>query len=619
MPLKKLTYFFTAVILAASSIIYGQDSVKTYTLEETVVTGTRLSLNQAKLPASITVVSSSAIEKSTDVNILPLLNNEVPGLFVNSRNAAGYGIGSAASGQISIRGISGSPNTDVLVLIDGQAQYMGIFGHPINDSYLVPNVEKVEVIRGPASLLYGSNALGGAVNIITKRQKDKGFSLGSSLSYGSFNTKEGTGSAGYRHNNFDVTASYAYLSTDGHRKSGNDSFRSNSFFTQAAYSISNNYSININGNFIDAQIFDPGIESMPAENNYFDYTRARTALSFENHFSMTEGAAKIYYNYGKHDIYDGWHSTDDMQGITIYQSIRFPGENIFTAGIDYKDYGGRGENKNMPEQAQLNNGLRKDLSVSETEAYGILQLNPLRSFYASGGIRYTNNSEFGSEITPQFGISYMPDNETTIKANAGKAFRSPTIADMFLFQVANSSLEPERIWSYEVGVTRYFANNDIKTELTFFYLEAENMIRAISSGSGMRKENTGSFNNKGIELSLSLFPGRQFSSGIKYAYTKTGSPVKYAPEHKLNVSLEYTAGIITITSDIQLIQNLFISNIYSEDYFTLSLSAGALITKNISLYVRGNNLTDVQYFIDEGYPSPGISFTSGLKILFNSL
>jgi iron complex outermembrane receptor protein len=610
----KVFYCISLVFIFCASVILPQDEIKTYTLDETVVTGTRLSLNKGRLPLSITVISNSEIVNSTNTNILPLLNNYVPGLFLNSRNVIGYGIGSGASGQMSMRGMGSSPTTGLLVLIDGQAQYMGIFGHPINDTYLTSDVDKIEVIRGPASLLYGSNALGGAINIITKRRKDNGFGFNSLLSYGSFNTNEISGNGGFKSNGFDVTASYNHFQTDGHRKDGNDSYRNNSFYSQAEYSLSQNYSFSLNGSITDACIYDPGTETSPALNNYYNYTRARTAFSFENHFSSAEGALRVYYNYGKHDIYDGWHSTDDMKGIALYQSMKFSGENIITAGVEYKNYGGKGENKNMPLQAQLNNGLMKDLSIKETEAYSILQLNPVKNLFASAGVRYTNNSEYGNEITPQFGLSYLINDVTTIKANAAKAFRSPTIADLFLFQVSNSALEPERVWSYEIGLSRYFFNNEIKTELTLFYLDAENMIQTIPSGTGVKKMNTGKFNNKGVEFALNFFPGRQLSGNVNYSYVKTGTQLKYSPEHKLNFHLEYIYGILSVSSDVQTISGLYVSKVLSQNYTTLDLSANLSVTRSISVYAKGLNLTDKKYYIDEGYPSPGITLLTGIKL-----
>lgn len=95
----------------------------------------------------------------------------------------GYGVSNGAAGGISLRGIGGSPTTGLLVLIDGHPQYMGLMGHPIADAYQSMLAEKVEVVRGPASVLYGSNAMGGVINIVTRRQREDGVRTGVRLGY----------------------------------------------------------------------------------------------------------------------------------------------------------------------------------------------------------------------------------------------------------------------------------------------------------------------------------------------------------------------------------------------------------------------------------------------------
>jgi len=144
----------------------------TINLDEVVVTGTTVKVNRNNVPMAVSVVGNRQISESVETALLPVLNGRVPGLFVTERGIMGFGVSTGAAGQISIRGIGGSPNTGVLMLIDGHPQFMGIFGHPLPDSYVASDVEKVEVIRGPASILYGSNAMGGVINIITKKQTE---------------------------------------------------------------------------------------------------------------------------------------------------------------------------------------------------------------------------------------------------------------------------------------------------------------------------------------------------------------------------------------------------------------------------------------------------------------
>jgi len=607
--------FFLIFICSLNKNVVAQDSIKTYILEETVVTGTRFELHKSKLPLSISVINSADVEKIHDINVLPLINNSVPGLFLNNRNILGYGVGPLSSGQISIRGIGESPNSGVLVLVDGQPQFMGIFGHPINDSYLRTNIEKIEVIRGPASLLYGSNALGGTINLITKQLESEGLSLHSSLSYGSFNTSIASGTIGYKKDNLSFVTSISGVGTDGHRKDGDDNFRSSSVFSKLTYSFSQNYHLSFDGNITDSKFYEPGPESAFKKNQYYNYLRGRGALSFENDFDITEGALKLFYNYGNHNFFDGWRSNDNMRGVTVYQSVKFYDENIFTGGVEYKNYGGKGENANIPAPAAI--GLNQNLSVDEFEGYGILQFTFFENLNLSSGLRFTNNSVYGSEYTPQFGLSYIINSTTVIKGNAGKAFRSPTVADFFLFPVSNENLEPERVWTYEIGISKFFFGHFVKSELTFFYLDADNIIQAIPSAPGMKKINTGSFNNKGIELMLSVLPGNPFRSTLNYSYLITSIKLPYAPEHKLNIHLEYNFNIFTVASDIQTIINLYTAgSLRKQNYTLLSLSADAGLTEWLSLFVKGNNLTDKKYYIDEGYPSQEIAFWTGIRLKY---
>ena len=142
-------------------------------LGEVVVTGTRNETDVRHLPMTVSVINREQIEQSNEPSLFPLLTENIPGLFTTSRGMLGYGVSGGAAGGMSLRGIGGAPQpgvptTGVLVLIDGHPQYMGLMGHPISDAYQSMLAERVEVLRGPASVLYGSNAMGGVINIVTQ-------------------------------------------------------------------------------------------------------------------------------------------------------------------------------------------------------------------------------------------------------------------------------------------------------------------------------------------------------------------------------------------------------------------------------------------------------------------
>lgn len=144
------------------------DTSLIYKIDEVVVIGTRHETDVRHLSQAISVVNRTQIEHSLQPSLLPALTEQIPGLFVTSRGVMDYGVSNGAAGSISLRGLSGG-TARLMVLIDGHPQYAGIFGHPIADAYQSFLAERVEVLRRPASVLYGSNAMGGVINIVTRK------------------------------------------------------------------------------------------------------------------------------------------------------------------------------------------------------------------------------------------------------------------------------------------------------------------------------------------------------------------------------------------------------------------------------------------------------------------
>ena len=178
-----LAYSLLPTALNATELTDSLKMRHNYILEETVVTGTRNATDIRHLPMTISIVNRAQLENRYQPSVLPALTEQVPGLFVTSRGVMGYGVSTGAAGGISLRGMSGS--AQMLVLIDGHPQYMGLFGHPIADSYQTMLAERVAVLRGPASVLYGSTAMGGVINIVTRQTQQSGVQTDNDLAPGS--------------------------------------------------------------------------------------------------------------------------------------------------------------------------------------------------------------------------------------------------------------------------------------------------------------------------------------------------------------------------------------------------------------------------------------------------
>ena len=187
-------YVFIVLALFAVRAAGAQESdtlngERVYEIGEVVVTGTRHETDVRHLSQTVSVVDRTQIERAMQPSLLPVLTERVPGLFVTSRGVMGYGVSGGAAGNISLRGLSGGSGR-LMVMIDGHPQYAGIFGHPIADAYQSFMAERVEVLRGPASVLYGSNAMGGVVNIVTRKMAEDGVKTNLHAGYGSYNTLE---------------------------------------------------------------------------------------------------------------------------------------------------------------------------------------------------------------------------------------------------------------------------------------------------------------------------------------------------------------------------------------------------------------------------------------------
>ncbi len=617
--IKRLGALTAGILLSTGLLAQQEDTTRTYEMDPLVITGTRITRQKSEIPASISVITRRQLENSINVNILPVLAKRVPGLFVNQRNIIGYGIGPNSGGNISIRGVSGTPNTQVLMLIDGQPQFMGIFGHPISDSYTLSDIERVEVIRGPASILYGSNAMGGAVNLIT-RQPEEGVSLYGKAAYGSYNTSILTGSAGYNNGDFSAFGSVNRERTDGFRDDGNDEFNNTTGYLKLDYAVTGNINLALDGNLSDATFNTPGpVDGSAPADSVREYTRGRTALSLENQFEKVEGALKFFYNFGDHAFSDGFRSNDFNYGITFYQNLKLLEGNILTLGVDSKKFGGEPENINTP--PGLPPGFDEAYEINETDLYALLQQDLGDQVSLSAGYRFVNNSLYGSAHVPAFGLAYQMTQNSTLKAAATKGFRSPAIIDLFLFPVANDELEPEELWNYEVSYAQALQDDKLNFELTAFFIDGKNMIQpVVITAPPPTKINTGAFNNKGVEVMGDYQVMKDLNLNFNYTYLSTSKEVLYSPEHQLHFHGQYRISSFSVMLGYELVNDLttFVGEpeITKENYSLVNLRSNWQATPWMNVFLELNNLFDVQYQIDRGYPLPGFNALGGIEFRY---
>ncbi len=452
------------VSLRAEEVPDSLSVQKKVTIEEVVVTGTRNETDVRHLPMTVSVVTREQIEHRNDPSLLPLLTEYIPGLFTTSRGLMGYGVSGGAAGGMSLRGIGGVPQeglptTGMLVLIDGHPQYMGLMGHPISDAYQSLLAERVEVLRGPASVLYGSNAMGGVINIVTRKMQQDGIRTHANVGYGSYNTLQSEVTNRVRKGRFTSIVSGSYNRTDGHRK--DMEFEQYGGYAKFGYEISDAWNVWADVNLTHFDASNPGEIFNPLLDNDQRITRGMTSFALANHYAKTSGALSFFYNWGKHWINDGYHlggdpldyrfhSRDRMLGVSWYQSVQLFEGNRLTVGFDYFHFGGEAWNKTLAGERDT----QADKTQDNVAGYIDFRQNLGDWLTFDVGLRVDHHSRVGTEWVPQVGLSFHLPENSEVKLMASKGFRYPTIREMYMFRPANPDLKPERLWSYELSFAR---------------------------------------------------------------------------------------------------------------------------------------------------------------------
>ena len=616
-------FIFVLSILALSISLFSQTIEKdTIPLNEVfVVSTTKTQVNKDQVTATVSVVTRQDIEESGESAVLPVLTGRVPGLFVTERSTTGFGVSAGSAGTVNIRGV-GSGNR-VLMMFDGQPQWAGIFGHHLPDTYVTSDAEKVEVIRGPGSVLYGSNAMGGVINVITRQpHQEDGIHGQTRVQYGSYNTQKYMGNMGIRDGKLSLFTSLNHDRTDGHRD--NSKFNITNGFAKLGYDFSSNWSATADLLVADFKSNNPGSITDLKIDNWVEALRATYSFAVENNYNKTSGAIKAFYNYGAHEVNDGWkngkprdyifESRDHNAGVQVYQSVRLFGGNMLTAGFDFKNWGGKAWNR-------MNAGGDKaiiDTTINETAFYLLAQQTIAKVLTLNAGVRLEMNEEFGNEWVPQAGIAYQATANTTLKASLSKGFRSPNIREMYMYAVANPDLKPESMMNYDVSVLQQFLNGNLNVELTAFYIDGKDLIQFISEVSD-KNTNIGSFINKGVELAANYRISNNLKLAATYSYLYTDKAILAAPRHLAFLEANWRVKNLMLSANAQYVNRLYTSvekDINIEDYFLLNMRASYKFPRIVSVFVNGENLTATKYMINDGFPMPRATVMGGVDLRF---
>ncbi len=592
------------------------DTTRTHYLSEVVVTGSNDAVGKNLLPYTVSTVGEKQLEATGNTQLLSAVSGLVPSLFVSERNIFGFGVSNGGSGGIKIRGVGGSPTNAVLMMVDGQPQFAGIYSHHVADFYETEYVDHVEVLRGPASVLYGSNAMGGVINVITKNAVHDGVRTTLTSQYGSYNTWLSSLTNTTRFGKFSSLVSLGYDRTDGLKK--NFDFKQGNLYAKVGYDFSDRWNMRADYSlmqFIGNDPIYPTLSNPESTDIYHqNIIRGEGSLTATNSYDNTNGAVRVYYSYGNHFVDDPrhFHSVDDRLGVIAYQNFRpWTGANA-TVGFDFDRYTGKipMSGGNAHTEGSMSTMARK--SIVEYSPYITLAQNLWNDrIVLNAGLRMANSDMFDTQWIPQAGFVLHPYDGWMIKGSIAKGYRNPSFREMYLYRMANPDLQPESMMNYEVTVGKNF-NRWFNIDVTAYYSKGSDMIQTVD----MKNVNTGSFINKGIEVSARSHPLDCLQLWATYSYLHTSlDNLTAAPKNQYYLGVGWDAfPKFHVDAELKGVGGLYVTDdIHNQNYATVNLRLSYQVIKQLQLFVNLDNITDARYVINRGYEMPGFTAMGGFK------
>ena len=612
---KKISFLMTLLLcFSVTREVNAQiltDSLQVYELKDTIVViADRYKQPLKNLTNTYQIIPGEQIEQICLHSALEMVDMVFPSSYLLEKMVIGFGVGSEGGGTINMRGQGGKPNTGMLVLLNGHPDFMGIFGHPLPDVYGLDDVQEVEILAGPSSAVFGSQAMGGVINIKSGPDYTRLAKL--SVSGGTYKTYNiGLNFAKmFNHNGFFAT--FRHKSTDGHI----DKSAFKSFHLQAGweYWINPEWRITLQGRYVPYEFDDPARISDPANLGIYAKIKRWTGeLIIENSNESIQGSTQIYGNWGKHRFSDGFVSNDHAYGFSSYQNISLNPKLNFAIGGDLIYYGGQARNDFIAP------GIVNDQAhqLTSTGVYGLVLYNPYSRLGLKVGLRYQHNSFPYNMWTPTAGLTYNLTRIVKLYANYQTGFRFPTLNELYLFPISNPNLKQEQIQTIESGMWLYW-NKMNSLRLTVFRNDVENLIQAPPSMPPTPYENSGQAVQMGFEVWLAQRLLKDFDVQISYSYLDPDRLTVYNPKNQIKMFLNYSYDRFHLSFFSRYVDHLFSkpnSESRLKDYVVANLICSYHLYP-LNINVKLLNIFDRAYEVQPGYPAPGFHFMAGFDYPF---
>ncbi len=617
--------------------------------EKIVVSATRGSSLTSEVAASVDVIERDLIELTHPQNLAEVLDN-IQGVFIKD-----YG-GVGGNKTISLRGSSAE---HVLVLLDGQRLNNAQSGQVDFSTLSMEGIEKIEVLRGGNSALYGADAIGGVINIITRKSTDHhGISGSARYMRGSFDSQSLESSLNFQQNRLGGSVSYKklnskgtfpYTGIDGTEiiKRNND-IDSDDFFSRFHLSIGESHfqrRLELSYKHYNAERGSPGTIELPYDtarlwnrNQQFNSIFSGKIFNFRNDFRLQAYAHRTRMRYRNDEglvPVDSHFKNGSYGGEGHIQTI-LSSAFVLTYGLGYRHDGL--ESREFPEDHFRDSFyiFVQDETVLEFQSSRLL-----RSISFISAVRFDSFSDFRKHISPKFGgvFNFGQDWRTSVKWNVGLNYRAPNFNELYwppdAWTRGNPDLKAEYGFDWDAGLRlRYPLLHGISLDMTYFNITLNDLILWQSVGQIWMPLNVDKARNQGVEVSLVLEPVRNWLSvNLNYTYLDArnlsdepnvkNKRLVYRPRESLNLSLVSNWRNITVKYDYQYVgrrytnpANTIYLDVYAMSDITISISH-QYRRWNPQLSVQMKNIFDERHEIIRYQPIPGREYRLTIGISLN--
>ena len=603
-----------------------------------VVTATRTEQPKLELGSSTTLISFEDLIKAGKETVAEALA-VVPGLDVVQNGGAGK------TADVFIRGAN---SEHTLVMMDGvEVNDPMSPGRTFDFAHLsLDNIERIEIVRGPQSTLFGSDAMGGVINMITKKGKEKS-RVFISAETGSYNTFREAAGIGGGTDTVNYSLEISRFDSKGFSESGEkygntekDGYGNTTLSGRVGFKPAKNLELNLISRYITARNHLDNFAGAGGDDPNYITDASQFLLAVNSRLSLLKGKWEqrfgVSYNHMRRDLdnpTDQFQPFDSQEGlfrgrifkIDWQHNLYLHSTNTITAGIEYeREWGesaysweslwGPGESS-FPGKSARTTGfyLQDSVKIRDT-------------FFMTLGVRMDDHSRFGTVTTFRIAPAWLFKSGTKLKATYGTGFKAPSLYQLYAPATAwgplgNQNLEPEKCQGWDIGIEQFLANDRLTLSFTYFRNDFEDLILYdfIQGYINISQAET-----KGFEIFMSAGPFKDVTISGSYTYTdardrETGEPLLRRPKHKANLTFNLrffkranaNLFIVYVGKRLDLFPYPAITE--ADAYTLFNLAVSYRLSEHIEVFGRLDNLFDKEYEAVLGYGTPGRSAYLGIK------